>query len=53
MIILKTENIIEVLNKINKEQNIIIVTSIEAVKQKIISKKNLYKNMLRLHCTNV
>ena len=37
---------IEVLNKINKEQNIIIVTSIEAVKQKIISKKNLYKNML-------
>lgn len=34
---------IEVLNKINKEQNIIIVTSIEAVKQKIILRKIFIK----------
>ncbi len=37
---------IEVLNKIFKNQNTIIVSSIEAIKQKIISKKALYKNVL-------
>ena len=37
---------IEVLNKIYKNQNNIVITSIEAVKQKIISKKALYKNVL-------
>ena len=36
----------EVLNKIFKNQNTIIVSSIEAIKQKIISKKALYKNVL-------
>lgn len=37
---------IEVLNKIYKNQNIIIVTSIETIKQQIISKESLYKNVL-------
>ncbi len=37
---------IEVINKIFKNQNTIIVSSIEAIKQKIISKKALYKNVL-------
>ena len=37
---------IEVLNKIFKNQNTIIVSTIEAIKQKIISKKALYKNVL-------
>lgn len=37
---------IDVLNKIYKKQNNIIVTSVEAVKQKIIPKKTLYKNVL-------
>lgn len=37
---------IEVLNKIFKNQNTIIVSSIETIKQKIISKKALYKNVL-------
>lgn len=37
---------IEVLNKIYEEKNIIVVTSIEAVAQKIIPKKALYKNTL-------
>ena len=37
---------IDVLNKIYKNQTGIIVTSVEAVKQKIISKKTLYKNVL-------
>lgn len=37
---------IEVLNKIYKNQNVIIVTSIEAVKQKMVSKEELYKNVL-------
>ena len=37
---------IEVLNKIYKNQNSIIVTSIETIKQKIISKESLYKNVL-------
>ena len=37
---------IEVLNKIYKNQNSIIVTSIETIKQKIISKESLYKNIL-------
>ena len=38
---------IDVLNKIYKNQGIIIVTTIEAVKQKIISKESLYKNVLK------
>ena len=38
---------IDILNKIYKNQNIIIVTTIEAVKQKIISKNILYKNVLK------
>ncbi len=38
---------IDVLNKIYKNQNVIVVTSIEAVKQKIISKNSLYKNVLK------
>ena len=37
---------IDVLNKIYKKQNNVIVTSVEAVKQKIIPKKILYKNVL-------
>ena len=37
---------IEVLNKIYDRKNIIIVASIEAVNQKIISKENLYKNVM-------
>ena len=37
---------IEVLNKIYKNQNIIIVTSIEAIKQKIIPKETLFRNVL-------
>lgn len=39
---------IEVLNKIYDNKNIIIVASIEAVNQKIISKENLYKNAMAL-----
>ena len=39
---------IEVLNKIYDNRNIIIVTSIEAVNQKIISKEKLYRNALKL-----
>ena len=38
---------INILNKIFKKQNIIIVTSIETIKQKMISKKALYKNVLK------
>ena len=37
---------IEVLNKIYENKNIIIVTTIEAIEQKIISKETLYKNVL-------
>lgn len=37
---------IGVLNQIYKNQSVIIVTSIETIKQKIISKKALYKNVL-------
>lgn len=37
---------IDVLNKIYKEQNLIIVTSVETILQKIISKDSLYKNVL-------
>ena len=37
---------IEVLNKIYKKQKNIIVTSIETIKQKMISKNALYKNVL-------
>ena len=39
---------IEVLNKIYENKNFIIVTSIEAANQKIISKENLFKNSLSL-----
>ena len=39
---------IEVLNKIFKNQNTIIVSTIEAIKQKIISKKALYKKVLNI-----
>ncbi len=39
---------IQVLNKIYKNQNNIIITSIETIKQKIISKKTLYQNVLNL-----
>lgn len=38
---------IEVFNKIYKNQEMIIITSIEALKQKIISKKALFKNVLK------
>ncbi|MCI9063441.1 MAG: transcription-repair coupling factor [Clostridia bacterium] len=38
---------IEVLNKIYENKNIIIVTTIEAIEQKIISKKSLFKNVLK------
>ena len=37
---------IEILNKIYKKQKMIIVTSVETIKQKIISKEALYKNTL-------
>ena len=37
---------ISVLNKIYEEKNIIIVTTIEAIEQKMITKQNLYKNVL-------
>ena len=37
---------IEILNKIYKKQKKIIVTSVETIKQKIISKESLYKNTL-------
>ena len=37
---------ISVLNKIYEEKNIIIVTTIEAIGQKMITKQNLYKNVL-------
>ncbi len=37
---------IEILNKIYENKNLIIVTTIEAIEQKIISKKELYKNVL-------
>lgn len=37
---------IEILNKIYKKQKTIIVTSVETIKQKIISKEALYKNTL-------
>lgn len=37
---------IEVLNKIYKKQKNIIITSIETIKQKMISKNALYKNVL-------
>ncbi len=39
---------IEVLNKIYENKNIIIVTSIEALNQKIIAKNSLYKNVIDL-----
>ena len=39
---------IEVLNKIYENKNIIIVTSIEALNQKIIAKDSLYKNVIDL-----
>lgn len=39
---------IEVLNKIYDNKNIIVVTSIEAINQKIIDKKSLYKNTVKL-----
>ena len=38
---------IEALNKIKENKNIIVVTTIEAVMQKIISKKALYQNTLK------
>ena len=38
---------IEVLNKIYENKNIIIVTTIETIEQKIISKEQLYKNVLK------
>ena len=38
---------IEVLNKIYNNKNIIIVTTIECLKQKIIAKDELYKNVLK------
>ena len=38
---------IETLNKIKEKKNIIVVTTIEAVAQKMISKKVLYKNVLK------
>ena len=37
---------IEILNKIYSKKNIIIVTTIEALEQKIIAKNELYKNTL-------
>ena len=37
---------IEVLNKIYDNKNMIIVTTIEAVQQKIVAKEELYKNVL-------
>ena len=39
---------IEVLNKLYENKNIILVTTIEAVMQKIVNKKALYKNVLNL-----
>ena len=38
---------IEILNKIYEEKNVIIVTTIEAIEQKLISKNSLYKNTLK------
>ena len=37
---------IEALNKINSKKNLIVVTTIEAVMQKLASKKTIYKNVL-------
>lgn len=37
---------IDILNKIYAEKNIIIVTTIETIQQKIVSKDTLYKNIL-------
>ena len=37
---------IDVLNKINDSKNIIVVTTIEAVQQKILAKDELYKNTI-------
>ena len=39
---------IEVLNRLYENKNIILVTTIEAVMQKIVNKKALYKNVLNL-----
>ena len=38
---------IEVLNKIYENKNIIVVTSIEAIEQKMLSKSQLYKNVIK------
>ena len=39
---------IDVLNRIYNEENMIIIASIETIKQKMISKKALYKNTINL-----
>lgn len=38
---------IEILNKIYKKQKMIIVTSVETIKQKVVAKEILYKNVLK------
>ena len=43
---------IEILNKINQNADIIVVTTIEAIMQKMISKDTLYKNILKLKVGN-
>ena len=43
---------IEVLNKIYEAKNLIIVTTIEAIMQKMISKEALYKNILEFKIEN-
>ena len=39
---------IEILNKIHENKNAIIVTTIESIEQKIISKEELYKNVIKV-----
>lgn len=39
---------IETLNKINEKKNLIVVTTIEAIMQKLPSKETIYKNILNL-----
>ena len=39
---------IDVLNKMKKEKSLIVVTTIEAIMQKMVSKENLYKNTIKI-----
>ena len=43
---------IDVLNKMNTEKSIIVVTTIEAVMQKMISKESLFENIIKIDQTS-